>query len=158
MESNRDNQLNDIVFANITRENSETTLETKKDKPTSRIWLIRESSIPKLLTVSYYSSQEKYKHVRIGLVNEKWQIMPANEEEARKTANMKSTTALFSTVEKINVDELFAFLKEKLKLDPAILIKPSESQASQNIKLYNYTQETLEEKKEAEKTTKYQDF
>ncbi|MBL7479322.1 hypothetical protein [Legionella bononiensis] len=50
---------------------------------TKAVWLLRESSVPGLLTLSYYDKENtRYVSKRIGFVEGEWKFGPANRDEA----------------------------------------------------------------------------
>lgn len=51
--------------------------------PTKAVWLIRESSVPGLLTITYYNAEKiKFDSQRIGYVAGEWRFGPSDREAA----------------------------------------------------------------------------
>ena len=79
---------------------------------TKALWLLRESSVPGLLTVTFFNKDEKeYQNRRIGFVEGKWMFGPKDKEEAVYFA--KSAEAAFkSQLPENSAGLLFIFLKK----------------------------------------------
>lgn len=77
---------------------------------TKGCWLIRESSVPGLLTLSFYNKEKKiFQHQRIGFVDEVWKDGPANKEKAIEFAKL-AEAAFKSNLPENSSASLFYYL------------------------------------------------
>ena len=80
--------------------------------PTKALWLLRESSVPGLLTLSYYNQiKTQYVSIRIGFVEEEWKFASADIEEAKEFAKQASHAFKNQFPEK-SADKLFTLLSD----------------------------------------------
>lgn len=104
-------------------------------KATKELWLIRESSVPGLLTVSYYSQREKgYFHQRIGFVDDRWQAGPADREEAIIFVR-KAEAAFQGVLPDGSEEKLYHYLRET-EFDANGQLFPKPDEASERYTAY----------------------
>ncbi|HAT7779054.1 TPA: hypothetical protein ACPSJ9_000259, partial [Legionella anisa] len=95
MESKNENSS--IIFSkHIDAKQADLMLDAAgaRQKPSKEKWLLRESSVDGLLTISYFNQERnKYYHLRIGFKDEEWQLAPNEDKEAEEF--MKEAQAVF---------------------------------------------------------------
>ncbi|KTD51345.1 hypothetical protein [Legionella quateirensis] len=80
--------------------------------PTKSVWLLRESSVPGLLTLSYYDAENtRYVSKRIGFVEGEWKFGPADRDQAVEFST-KSTHAFKHQFPEKSADKLFSLLSD----------------------------------------------
>lgn len=92
------------------------------EHPTRKIWLLRESSVSGLLTVSFYCRETaSYSHQRIGFVSDQWRKAPQDKNKAIEFAD-KATAAFKDKLPENSVEKLFSLLKAcGFKLENSII-------------------------------------
>jgi hypothetical protein len=79
---------------------------------TKAVWLLRESSVPGLLTLSYYEAEKtRYVSKRIGFVEGEWTFAPADRDKAVEFAK-QATHAFKHEFPEKSADKLFKLLSD----------------------------------------------
>lgn len=113
-----------------------------QNKPTKGLWLLRESSVFGLLTVTYYDKESVvYRHQRIGFVDGAWTTGPKDKDEATEFAR-NATIAFSLLIPGNSPDDLLQFL-ENLGFDLANQLKPNALESSQTPQFSGYDQDAL---------------
>ncbi|CAM2811956.1 hypothetical protein [Legionella worsleiensis] len=101
--------------------------------PTGAVWLLRESSVPGLITLSYYDA-ERYNYVsrRIGYVDGKWTFAPRSKTDALAFA-VKATHAFSQE----SVDQLFGLMQYN-GFDLQKQLVPKAIEATQTVEYSRY--------------------
>ncbi|MGM9453912.1 hypothetical protein ACTAZI_11310 [Legionella bozemanae] len=129
--------------------------EGASHKPDKYVWLLRESSVPGLLTITYYKNEkDNYVHRRLGFVGGKWEFGPKDYLKAQEFA--KRAEASFSVALPENsYDSLVKLLTEYgFNIERQLIPGPNES--TPNKMLLSYTDDAFEES--AISTNRYNDF
>ncbi len=105
---------------------------------TKECWLLRESSVPGLLSVTYFDKDKnEYQNLRLGFVDGKWTFGPKDREEAIVFA--KSAQAAFKG--KLPGDGavlLFRFLKVNA-FSPLHMMRPEPEEVTKTLAYIGYT-------------------
>lgn len=91
-----DSPTTPVVFA-ISREAANEVLikNGATEKQSKEVWLLRESSVPGLLTIVYYDKEtNKFQNQRVGYKNGKWSLATSDNEEAK--IFLKDATPFFT--------------------------------------------------------------
>ncbi|WP_454780196.1 hypothetical protein [Legionella sp. WA2022007384] len=129
MESKNENSS--IIFSkHIDAKQADLMLDAAgaRQKPSKEKWLLRESSVDGLLTISYFNQERnKYYHLRIGFKDEEWQLAPNEDKEAEEF--MKEAQAVFKNALPENSHEsLLDLLTENgFDLNKQVRPKPNQS-------------------------------
>ncbi len=112
--------------------------ELSADKlPTKSVWLLRESSVPGLLTVTYYDAESgKYLNNRIGYVGDNWRFGPADRSEAILFSN-NAQLAFSNKLPENSAEKLFTLLSNNgFKKDSQIIPNPIEASRTEEFSRY----------------------
>ncbi|MCE0723847.1 MULTISPECIES: hypothetical protein [Legionella] len=127
------------------------------DKPDKYVWLLRESSVPGLLTITSYNNEKNnYVHQRIGFVGGKWEFGPKDFLKAQEFA--KRAEASFSqAIPENSFDSLVKLLTDNgFNIGRQLLPKSNES--TQNKVLLSYTEDVFEESANPNSAKRYTDY
>ncbi|WP_392538206.1 hypothetical protein [Legionella sp. 227] len=140
-------EKNSIIFSsamNAAQAGIRLDLEDARHKSDKEVWLLRESSVPGLLTVTFYSHEKNnYSHGRMGFVAGRWKFAPADNFQAQDF--VKRAEAAFSqALPEKSFDSLIELL-DKQGFDLNKLIFPNPKESSKTEQLLAYTSDSLEE-------------
>lgn len=106
-------------------------------QPTKAVWLLRESSVPGLITLSYYVAETgRYLSHRMGFVDGHWRFGPEIREAALVFVQ-KATLAFSNNLPADSADKLFTLLDE-YGFDQAGLIRPELFEVTQTPAFLGY--------------------
>ncbi|MDI9817806.1 MULTISPECIES: hypothetical protein [unclassified Legionella] len=97
-------------------------------KESKEVWLLRESSVPGLLTISYYDKgKHLYRHRRIGFVNGKWENASSIKAKAEEFVK-KAEAAFKNGLPENSEEELYKYLQaEEFKREKQLIPAPDEA-------------------------------
>ncbi|CEG56209.1 hypothetical protein [Legionella fallonii] len=97
---------------------------------TKACWLLRESSVVGLLTVTFYSNEEKeYKNNRIGFIDGEWVFVSADRNKALDFAS-KAETLSKSHLPENSAESLYELLRSN-EFNPKNIVHPNGIEVSQ---------------------------
>ncbi|MCW8397312.1 hypothetical protein OQJ26_00700 [Legionella sp. PATHC038] len=140
-------EKNSIIFSsamNAAKAGERLDLEDAPYKSDKEVWLLRESSVPGLLTVTFYSHEKNnYSHARLGFMAGRWHFAPADDFKAKEF--VKRAEAAFSqALPEKSFDSLIEIL-DKQGFDINKLIFPNPKESSKTEQLLAYTNDSLED-------------
>lgn len=141
METRKKNQSNqsDTLHTSFIFAELNATLANQKINSNQSAWLLRESSVPGLLTVSYYNADKHAcQHQRLGFLEGKWQKISANRDTATLFAKNQPKLSFVSTTTAQEVEQLTVYL-ESLGFKREGMIYPAAEEASKSIAYTAYT-------------------
>ena len=145
MESKSEKKV--VIFSSATTAKDACEKLTAEDAPhkaDKAVWLLRESSIPGLLTISQYShGYEDYVHLRIGFVGGIWQFGPKEYHLAQEFS--KRAEAAFSKALPENSQDSLVKLLTDNGYDPRNQLIPKKNESSKNAMLTAYTDDAFAE-------------
>lgn len=107
-----------------------------EDKADKQLWLLRESSVPGLLTISYYG-KGKYTHMRIGFVNGEWRFGPKDYHAAQEFSK-RAEAAFSKALPDKSYDSLISLLNEHgFSLNNQLIPKAHEASRNEYLTAYN---------------------
>ena len=117
-------------------------------------FLIRDSSVEGLITISYKNDKGQIRHSRIGLVQGgsglKWVYAPADKEEAKAFAEQAKNA--FQYLEQYPKSFLYLLtLITRLELDMDMIIRPLRNESSHRYGSYTFSAEEWIESPELER-------
>lgn len=100
-------------------------------RQTKEVWLLRESSVPGLLTITYFSHEKSYYfHQRIGIVDDQWRNAPKDKAQAIEFTT-KATQVFKDKLPEDGLEKLFKLLDAcGFKLENQIIPTPGEATSS----------------------------
>lgn len=129
-----------IIFAALDAKLVENKLDTNqaRAKLSKAVWLIRDSSIPDLLVVSYFDQKkQQYTHIDIGRVKGSWGFAPTTDTDAQAFKRQVEASFKENVIEDGAV-KLAHFLAE-YDFDLTKILKPKPIEATQNLQYVNYS-------------------
>ncbi|PWY54417.1 hypothetical protein DGG96_17225 [Legionella qingyii] len=139
MESKLENKV--VIFSSITDAGKAYSILEKEGAPNKldkEVWLLRESSIPGLLTISFFSSEHNdFVHRRLGFVGGEWKFGPQEYHKAQEFSKHAEVAFSKSLPEK-SLDSLVKLLTDH-GFDICNQVTPKHNESSQNAKLIAYT-------------------
>lgn len=140
-------EKNSIIFSsemNAAKAGKRLDMENPPHKSDKEVWLLRESSVPVLLTVTFYNHEiNDYSHARLGFMGGRWRFAPADDFKAQEF--VKRAEAAFSqALPEKSFDSLIELL-DKQGFDLNKLIFPNPKESSKTEQLLAYTSDSLEE-------------
>lgn len=112
--------------------------ELSADKlPTKAVWLLRESSVPGLLTATYYDAGVgQYINNRIGYVGDNWRFGPGDRSAAILFSN-SAQLAFSNKLPENSAEKLFTLLSNYgFKKDTQIIPNPIEATRTEQFSRY----------------------
>ncbi|VEB34638.1 hypothetical protein [Legionella cherrii] len=140
-------ERNSIIFSsemNAAQAGKRLDLENAPHKSDKKVWLLRESSVPGLLTVTYYNHKKTdYSHARIRFIAGRWKFAPSDNFQAQEF--VKRAEAAFSEAlpEKSFASLIEILDKKGFNINKLVFPNPKES--SKTEQLLAYTNDLLEE-------------
>lgn len=106
-------------------------------KVSKAVWLIRESSIPDLLVVSYFDQKKRqYTHIDIGRVKGRWGFAPVGDADIQVFKRQIEASFKENRMEDGAV-KLVHFLAE-YDFDLTKIVRPTSIEATRNLQYINY--------------------
>ncbi|AWN75223.1 hypothetical protein [Legionella anisa] len=112
-------------------------IQGARRKPSKGKWLLRESSVDGLLTISYFNQEKKgYYHLRVGFKDNEWQLAPLKNDEAEEF--VKKAQAVFkNALPENSYESLLHLLTENgFDLSKQVHPKPIESTRTSQYSAY----------------------
>ncbi|KGP63315.1 hypothetical protein EP47_09285 [Legionella norrlandica] len=139
MESKAENQT--VIFSSETDAKKACLRLDKEGAPQKEdkaVWLLRESSVPGLLTITYFNHEkDRYVHIRIGFVGNKWEFGPSDFYKAIEFSK-RAEAAFSKALPPKSFESLVQLLSDYgYNLNKQLIPKSNES--SQNAQYTGYT-------------------
>jgi hypothetical protein len=155
MESKNENSS--IIFSkNLDAEQASLMLDARgaRQKPSQEKWLLRESSVDGLLTISYFNQEKKkYYHLRIGFKDDEWQLAPNEDKEAKEF--LKEAQAIFKNALPENSQESLLHLLTENGFDLSKQIRPKPNQSTSTSRYSSYINDAFDQ---APQKNRYSNF
>ncbi|WP_454780829.1 hypothetical protein [Legionella sp. WA2022007384] len=136
-----------VIFSSTTNATNACTrlaAEGAPFKADKAVWLLRESSVPGLLTISHYSHGYKdYVHQRLGFVGGEWKFGPKEYHLAQEFS--KRAEAAFSKALPENSHDSLVKLLTDCGYDARNQVIPKPNESSKNAMLIGYTEDAFTE-------------
>ncbi|HAU1190599.1 TPA: hypothetical protein ACT96X_000470 [Legionella pneumophila] len=116
--------------------------EGASNKSDKEVWLLRESSVPGLLTITYFNNEKgKYIHKRLGFVGGEWKFGPNDYHEAVEFSK-RAEAAFSKALPPKSYESLIKILTEH-GFDVSKQIIPKPDEATQHSQYTNYTDDAF---------------
>ena len=140
-------EKNSIIFSsamNADKACKRLDLEDARHKSAKEVWLLRESSVPGLLTVTFYSQEKNnYSHARLGFMAGRWKFAPSDNFQAQEF--VKRAEAAFSQALPENSFDSLIDLLEGQGFNINKLVFPNPKESSKTEQLLAYTDDSLQD-------------
>ncbi|HHI9467992.1 TPA: hypothetical protein ACU9KK_003178 [Legionella anisa] len=115
-----------------------------RQKPSKGKWLLRESSVDGLLTISYFNQEKKgYYHLRVGFKDNEWQLAPSTNEEAEEF--VKKAQAVFKNALPENSYESLLHLLTDNGFDLSKQVHPKPTESTRTSRYSSYIEDVFDE-------------
>ncbi|KTD76330.1 hypothetical protein [Legionella waltersii] len=140
-------EFSSVIFSkNIDEKQANLILDARgaRQKPSGQKWLLRESSIDGLLTISYfYKEMNSYRHIRIGFKDNEWQVAPSDRKEAKQF--VKEAQFVFKDALPENSHESLLRLLTEEGFDLSKQVRPNPTQATSSSQYSSYSDDAFNE-------------
>ncbi|HEI6745955.1 TPA: hypothetical protein SJ233_002909 [Legionella pneumophila] len=155
MESKKENSS--VIFSkNLDAKQANLMLDAAgaRLKPSQGKWLLRESSIDGLLTISYFNQEnKKYYHLRIGFKDNEWQLAPNEDKEAKEF--MKEAQHVFKNALPENSHESLLRLLTEEGFDLSKQVRPKPNQSTSTSQYSSYVDDAFDEAPQKNRYTSF---
>lgn len=128
--------------------------EGAPNKSDKEVWLLRESSVPGLLTITYFNNERnKYAHQRLGYVGGEWKFGPKDYHEALEFSK-RAESAFSKSLPPNSYESLVKVLTEH-GCDVSKQIIPKPDEATQHSQYTGYTEDAFVESSSVNRYTHF---